>query len=63
MATLETEANRIKTTEIGAIKEWCQKIEVENLNAGRCWPRINEELEKIPELERQVRVSKEKLRH
>ena len=41
---LETEANRLQQSEIGALKECCRKIE-----------------QKIPELERELRASKEKI--
>ena len=61
LGTLETEANRTQLAEISALKERCKKMEVENVTAGRTWPVVHEKLEKIPELERELRASKERI--
>ena len=39
----------------------CKKIEVESVKSERKWPAIHEQLQKIPELERELRASKEKI--
>ena len=48
---LETEANRLQTAEIGALKEQCKKIEHEQLKSDRKLPQFNEQLDRIPKLE------------
>ena len=58
---LETEANRLQTAEIGALKERCKKIEHEQLKSDRKWPQFNEQLEGIPKLERELRASNERI--
>ena len=60
MGILENEAHRLQTAEIGALKERCKKIEEENVTSGRKWPVVHEQLQKFPELEREVRAQKER---
>ena len=43
---LETEANRLQTAEIGALKERCKEIENEQLKSNRKLPQFNEQLDK-----------------
>ena len=38
-------------------------MEIENVTAGRKWPVAHEKLEKIPELERELRASLERIEH
>ena len=58
---LETEANRLQTAEIGALKERCKKIEHEQLKSDRKWPQFNEQLDRIQKLERELRSSNERI--
>ena len=58
---LEAEAHRIQSIEISALKGRCKRMEVENAAAGRKWPVSHENLEKIPELERELRTAREKI--
>ena len=58
---LETEAHRLQTAEIGTLKERCKKIELENVTSGRKWPVVHEQLQRIPELERELRAYKERI--
>ena len=58
LGILEKEATRLQQAEIGALKERCRKIEHESVRLDRKWPNVHEQLQKIPELERELRASK-----
>ena len=55
------EATRLQQAEIGGLKERCKKIEHESVRMDRKWPSVHEQLQKIPELERELRASNQKI--
>ena len=61
LGILEKEATRLQQAEIGALKERCRKIEHESVRLDRKWPNVHEQLQKIPELERELRASNQKI--
>ena len=58
---LETEANRLQTAEIGALKERCRKIEHEQLKSDRKWPQFMNNWIVSPKLELELRSSNERI--
>ena len=61
LGILEKEATRLQQAEIGGLKERCKKIEHESVRMDRKWPSVHEQLQKIPELERELRASDQKI--
>ena len=61
LGILDMEATRLQQAEIGGLKERCKKFEQECVRMERKWPRVHEQLEKIPELERELRASNQKI--
>ena len=61
LGILEQEATRLQQAEIGGLKERCKKIEHESVGLDRKWPNVHEQLQKIPELERELRASNQKI--
>ena len=57
LGILEKEATRLHQGEIGGLKERCRKIEQESVRTDRKWQSVHEQLQKIPELERELRAS------
>ena len=57
----EKEATRLHQGEIGGLKERCRKIEQESVRTDRKWQNVHEQLQKIPELERELRASNQKI--
>ena len=58
---LEKEATRLHQGEIGGLKERCRKIEQEGVRTDRKWQSVHEQLQKIPELERELRASNQRI--
>ena len=61
LGILEKEATRLQHAEIGGLKERCKKIEQESVRTDRKWQSVHEQLQKIPELERELRASNQKI--
>ena len=61
LGILEQEATRLQQAEIGGLKERCRQIEHESVRLDRKWPNVHEQLQKIPELERELRASNQKI--
>ena len=61
LGILENEATRLQQAEIGGLKERCRKIEQESVRTDRKWQSVHEQLQKIPELERELRASNQKI--
>ena len=61
LGILEKEATRMQQAEIGGLKERCRKIEQESVRTDRKWQSVHEQLQKIPELERELRASNQKI--
>ena len=57
LGILENEATRLQQGEIGGLKERCRKIEQESVRTDRKWQSVHEQLQKIPELERELRCN------
>ena len=55
LGILEKEATRLQQAEIGALKDRCKKIEQESVRTDRKWQSVHEQLQKISELERELR--------
>ena len=53
LGILEKEATRLQQAEIGGLKERCRKIEQ--------WQSVHEQLQKIPELEQELRASSQRI--
>ena len=60
LGILENEATRLQQAEIGGLKERCRKIEQESVRTDRKWQSVHEQLQ-IPELERELRASNQKI--
>ena len=58
---LDGEVTRMRTTELKAIKEKCRKIDNDNLSTGRRVQLANENLHKIPDMQRELRMAREKI--
>ena len=52
---------RLHQGEIGGLKERCRKIEQESVRTNRKWQNVHEQLQKIPELERELRASNQRI--
>ena len=61
LGILEKEATRLHQGEIGGLKERCRKIEQESVRTDRKWQNVSEQLQKIPELERELRASNQRI--
>ena len=61
LGILEKEATRLHQGEIGGLKECCRKIEQESVRTDRKWQSVHEQLQKIPELERELRASNQRI--
>ena len=61
LGILEQEATKLQQTEIGGLKERCRKFEHESIKLDRKWQNVHEQLQKIPELERELRASNQKI--
>ena len=61
LGILEKEATRMHQAELGGPKERCKKIEQESARTDRKWQSVHEQLQKIPELERELRASNQKI--
>ena len=61
LGILEKEATRLHQGEIGGLKERCRKIEQESVRTDRKWQNVHEQLQKIPELERELRASNQRI--
>ena len=61
LGILEKEVARLDQSEIGDLKERCRKIEQESVRTDRKWQSVHEQLQKIPELERELRASNQRI--
>ena len=51
----------MQQAEIGGLKERRRKMEQEGARTDRKWQSVHEQLQKIPELERELRASNQKI--
>ena len=54
---LEQEATRLNQFEISGLKERCRKLEHESIKSDQKWQNVHQQLQKIPELDRELRTS------